>query len=519
MAENVEYVLSLKDLFSGKINEANKSAQVLEMTMKGIAGLAVAGFGLVGGMAFLKSSAEAFNEADKAGAQLNATLASTGNIANRTREQLDKQAESLMKHSTFDDDAITGAQSILLTFTNIRNEIVDKSMPAIVDYATKMGGDLKGSALQVGKALQDPTHGMLALRKAGVSFSQDQQDVIKNLQATGRLAEAQQIILNELNKEFGGSAQADANTYSGQMTILKHEFMNVKEEIGGVVMKLVVGLKPALEKGIELFSNTVHWVKENKDLFEALGFGIGVATTALIAYNGYQVALSIRSAINTGLIFAEMVATDGLAVALYAAGITGAVAWGLMTGGLTIVAAGLYYAWQKSETFRGGVLGVWGVMKGSFQFITQTGTGIGLIMDGIFSLDADKIKGGAMLVKDAYKNLDISGSFAKGFVNGAISGVGQGGLDTDFGNNGNKTNTILEDPTKPTKTTKTVGAGKSASSVTGQKVYTINIKIDNLVKDFKVSTTNITEGAGKVKELVAQALLSAVNDSQIIAER
>ena len=103
-----------------------------------------------------------------------------------------------------------------------------------------MGGDLQGATLQVGKALQDPTTGMLALRRAGVSFSVSQQEVIKNLQATGDLAGAQSLILAELNKEFGGSAQADANTYAGQMMILKHEFANVKEEIGGIVMRLVI---------------------------------------------------------------------------------------------------------------------------------------------------------------------------------------------------------------------------------------------------------------------------------------
>jgi phage-related minor tail protein len=235
MAENVEYILSLKDLFSDKIRGADMAAKGLSGTMAGIATLAAAGFGLIGGISFLKSSAEAFNEADKAGAQLNATLASTGFAAGRTREQLDAQADALMRVSTFDDDAITGAQSLLLTFTNIRGEILDKTTPAILDLATKMGGDLKGATIQVGKALQDPTHGMLALRKAGISFSEAQQKVIKDMQATGDLAGAQQMILAELNKEFGGSAQADAATYSGQMTILKHEFANVKEEIGGVL--------------------------------------------------------------------------------------------------------------------------------------------------------------------------------------------------------------------------------------------------------------------------------------------
>ena len=78
MAENVEYVLSLKDLFTSKIREADGAARTLNSTMVGIAGLAAAGFGLAGGISFLKSSADAFNEADKASAQFNATLTSTG---------------------------------------------------------------------------------------------------------------------------------------------------------------------------------------------------------------------------------------------------------------------------------------------------------------------------------------------------------------------------------------------------------------------------------------------------------
>ena len=58
-----------------------------------------------------------------------------------------------------------------------------------------------------------------------------------------------------------------------------------------------------------------------------------------------------------------------------------------------------------------------------------------------------------------------------------------------------------------------------ASSVTGQKSYNINIKIDSLVKEFTVSTTTVGEGAQKIKDIVTQVMLSAVNDSQLIAER
>jgi tape measure domain-containing protein len=51
----------------------------------------------------------------------------------------------------------------------------------------------------------------------------------------------------------------------------------------------------------------------------------------------------------------------------------------------------------------------------------------------------------------------------------------------------------------------------------GNKAVTITVNIDSLIKDFKIQTTNINEGAAKVREMVAQALMNATNDSQLIA--
>lgn len=506
MAENVEYVLSLKDLFISKIKEADGAAKSLNTTMVGIAGIAAAGFGLIGGIGFLKSSADAFNEADKASAQLNATLTSTGFAAGRTKEQLDAQAESLMRMSTFDDDAITGAQSLLLTFTNIRGEILDKTTPAILDLATKMGGDLKGATMQVGKALQDPTHGMLALRKAGVSFSDTQQEVIKNLQATGDLAGAQSLMLAELNKEFGGSAQADANTYAGQMTILKHEFANVKEEIGGIVMRFVIQLKPAIEKTIELFRGTVQWLRQNKDLIYAVGVSVGILAGAWLAYQLPAMAAAASTFILEGAFWA-------LSAAMTANPI------GLIIVGIAALAGAFVYAYNKVGWFRGAVIGVWEVMKGFGNFIVTYFKSVGEILAGVFTLDADRIVAGTKGAIKAYYDLgmNVGANFQKGYSKG-VNDLKKDELDAALSKKGPATakSKFGMAPAGPAaKGTKT----PSAANVTGQKVYTINISIDSLVKDFKVQTTNMTEGAGKVKDLVTQALLSAVNDSQIIAER
>ena len=63
---NVQYTLSLKDLMTSKLNEANIAATALESTM-GILGAAAGAFA---GIEFLKGSVEAFNESEQASAQL-----------------------------------------------------------------------------------------------------------------------------------------------------------------------------------------------------------------------------------------------------------------------------------------------------------------------------------------------------------------------------------------------------------------------------------------------------------------
>lgn len=499
--QDVQYTLSLRDLFTSKIREADAAAKGLSFTMKDLIGFAGGALVAVGVGTFLKSSVEAFNESDKAAAQLNATLRSTGYAAGLTKDALDKQAESLMNVSTFDDDAITGAQSLLLTFTNIKDEVFNQTIPVIADLATKMGTDLKGATMQVGKALQDPTQGMAALRRVGVSFSESQQKVIKDLQETGNLAGAQKLILAELNKEFGGSAAAAAATYSGQMQILQHQFGNIKEEIGGMVASLLIQLKPALQSAISLFQSGVTWIKEHTTELEALGVAVGVVAGAWALYQIPLLVTSTATAVMTAAQWA-------LNVALTANPI------GIVIGALAALAGGIYYAWQKSEQFRGGVMGVWEVLKSLFNFVVQAGAGLGKYLEGVFTLDTDKIKEGAMEVAAAWKNLDVSGSYQKGFEIGKNikTGVQDGTKDGVAG--------VTAVAPKPSGSTPSTSVKMpKASSVTGQKSYNINIKIDSLVKEFTVSTTTVGEGAQKIKDIVTQVMLSAVNDSQLIAER
>lgn len=50
---------------------------------------------------------------------------------------------------------------------------------------------------------------------------------------------------------------------------------------------------------------------------------------------------------------------------------------------------------------------------------------------------------------------------------------------------------------------------------TGGEMKNINIRIDNLVKDLTISTTNLTESAGQVKQIITEALVAAVRNTEV----
>ena len=172
-------------------------------------------------------------------AQLNSVLASTQGVAGLTADEVTAMADSLSQVTRFEDDAIVSAQSLLLTFTNIGQDVFPYATQVMLDMSTALGQDLSTSAMQLGKALNSPVEGIAALRRVGVQLSDEQEMLVKSLMATGDTARAQAVILAELQKEFGGSAVAAGQTMAGQMDILRNSLGNVKEEIGGALLPVL----------------------------------------------------------------------------------------------------------------------------------------------------------------------------------------------------------------------------------------------------------------------------------------
>jgi hypothetical protein len=215
-------------------------------------------------VAFGAASIAAFDKQQKAIAQVEAGIKSTGGAAGFTSKQLQKMASELQGKTLFgDEDILQNATAQLLTFTNIAGEQFARTQVAVTNLATKsFRGDLKSASIQLGKALNDPIANLSALSRAGIQFSDEQKEVIKTLVETNRLAEAQNLILDELETQFGGSAEAAAQAGAGGLKQLQNQFGDLMEEIGGMLIPIVIDLGNQFKSFLEGFAKLDPEVKK-----------------------------------------------------------------------------------------------------------------------------------------------------------------------------------------------------------------------------------------------------------------
>ena len=213
-------------------------ANIAKTAAFGILGVTVGGALRAIGEA-AKFALDQAGEAEVVNARLEAVLRATGYTAGLTGEELDNMAGDLSKMSGVEDDVIKNSEAVLLTFARIGKQVFPEAMTAAMNMSAVMGGDLQGSILQVGKALNDPLEGLTALRRVGVAFTNDQEMAIKAMVESGDTMGAQKLILAELTFEFGRAAEEIGNTYVASQNKAKNAVANLAEEVASPYLPLL----------------------------------------------------------------------------------------------------------------------------------------------------------------------------------------------------------------------------------------------------------------------------------------
>lgn len=203
----------------------------------GFAGLAA------GGAVLAKGFVDAAIESQKVTKQTEAVIKSMGGASKISAKEVAELSTALSLKSGVDDELIQSGENVLLTFGNVRNElgegndIFNRATAAALDMSVALGTDMSSASMQLGKALNDPVEGLSKLKRSGIQFSDQQEEQIRLMAEAGDTAGAQKVMLAELERQFGGSAAAQA-TASDK---LKVAWGNLQEELGAKLL-------PAIEK-------------------------------------------------------------------------------------------------------------------------------------------------------------------------------------------------------------------------------------------------------------------------------
>ena len=224
-----------------------------------------------------------------------------------------------------DDDVIKSTQAKLLTFKNLATTAdtaggaFDRATTAALDLAAAGFGSAETNAVQLGKALQDPIKGITALARSGVTFTAEEKARIKTLVESNKIGEAQNLVLQAIETQVGGTAAATA-TGTARM---QQGWANLKETIG-------LGLLPAFDAFASFMADKVFPILTNGfqtffDLFKGentgglQGFLGGISTAVTNFVNGGGITtlvnsfMGLRSSITNALINVLPQITNSLA--------------------------------------------------------------------------------------------------------------------------------------------------------------------------------------------------------------
>jgi hypothetical protein len=218
------------------------------------AGIAIAKFG-----SEAVTAAEEVRQADSRLGQVAQSMGLFGAQTEAVTNRLIEFAEANELNLAIDAETIKLTQSKLLTFKELATSAddaggaFDRATMAALDLAAAGFGSAETNATQLGKALQDPIKGLTALTRSGVTFTKQEKENIKVLVESGQTLKAQDLILQAIETQVGGTAQATAKA-SDKM---KLAFENVYETVGEALLPVfdelaneVIALTPEISKAL-----------------------------------------------------------------------------------------------------------------------------------------------------------------------------------------------------------------------------------------------------------------------------
>jgi hypothetical protein len=534
MSQQVVYELSIKDLFTGKLNNANAAVNKFESSMNRAQSSAMSlgaalgvTFGIAGVVAFGRSVLQAGMTVEDATTGLTTALKD----ANEAQRVINNTMEDAQK-TPFNFEVLLKANQSLIS-TGLE---ADQAREDVINLANAIAGAGRGNyeLERMVLNMQEVANNGTLMGKDVKQFGTAGINIYRLLaDATGQpisKIHEMKISYETLSQALKKAGQEGGLYYNALQNMQKNTSVQVSN-LGDAMFKLSVqiftDLKPAinsitlsLQEMIVKLADGWSWIMQNAEAFKALAVGAAVsfglykgylittmaiqATQTVITYGQIAAMYVLGAAYDTATIASKILAaaTYVLNAAFAGSGI------GLLVIGIGAFVSAMVYAYNASAKFRGMLFGLWGIVKGFGLVIMDVFSGIQKMYQGIFSFDPYKYAEGVGETIAAVRN--AGEKIGKAAKEGYQAGLADFAIDNPTTNAPKKIK-----PPKPKEND--LALKPETKGAQGQKAVTINIKINDLVKELNINTVNMKEGVGKLREIIAETLMGATNDAQLIS--
>lgn len=255
--------------------------------------------------------------------------------------------------------------------------------------------------------------------------------------------------------------------------------------------------------------------------------GLGALVLSFVTGGTASAAFSTTASTSFG-IFATTAsaACRAVSVAIMSIPIVGWIAAAIAA----LIAIGAYF-WNTSAKFRAVLKGTWAAFKACFSGIGElaktTFGAIGDLIKAAFSLDASGIDAALKKLKAGFSDYgkQIGTAFNTAYdaemtESAKKEAAGKSKGKTRSGGTPNSGATVPEvtvPSVNPTGNTLSgaSGTGGGSGSDNGGKIRNITVNIDKLVERFEIHTATVGESTEKVKAVILETLMGALNDTQL----
>lgn len=294
--------------------------------------LAVAGVAAALTAAFasgIHSAVGRLREMEQVNAQVNKALENADTMAGHSAESIRKWADELERSTGRAASEVMAVSANLASF-GFNEDVFFRAIKLADDMAAAWGGDLRQNLEGLSRALENPEKGLAMLSARGITFTDEGRKMAMQLAATGRAAEAAAVLMDELEGQVKGVAEAG-------FTGLTKAMANARQAINAFFEAFVSGTSamPALELALNAVAAAFRMLTEHIDRIITYG------ATAVTMFGTYYVGAMVAAYVSTMTLSGALAV---LRVALLRLGITA-----------IVVAAGeLVYQFSRLVSAAGG---------------------------------------------------------------------------------------------------------------------------------------------------------------------